>query len=139
MKLTKSGKLHVSERDVERTIIAMLRADGWTCFPLRREAVKRGSGRAIELPEGCADWVAVKPQWTPAKLAELLQPLSWQTCGYTIFFELKATNARTAAKRKREQTAWREGMERRGFVCYQAPDGEADPIGHFKQWYEVVK
>ena len=138
MKLTKGGKLHVSEREVERTVIEMLRADGWTCFPLRREAVRRGSGRAIELPDGCADWVALRqtPNCIDPCGFPLPLPDEWAV---VMFFELKAANARTSAKRKREQTAWREDMERRGFVCYQAPDGEADPIGHFKQWYEGVK
>ena len=60
MKLDKRGKLKVSEADVQKPIVALLRASGWVVRPAPRMGHHKRGGPAYEIPVGEPDLICVK-------------------------------------------------------------------------------
>lgn len=59
MKLTKDGGLRVSEAQVQRACIELLRAEGWIVRPAARDGRKAARG-AYSVPAGEPDLIALK-------------------------------------------------------------------------------
>ncbi len=59
MKLDKRGKIALSERDIQRQVIELLRAHGWIVRPAPRNGTKAIRG-AFSVPAGEPDLICVK-------------------------------------------------------------------------------
>ena len=67
-----------------------------------------------------------------------LRPTGQPGVTQTFFAELKAPLARTRKKRLESQTEWAQGMRQKGFLCYQCPDLEPNPLEHFLAFYRAM-
>lgn len=115
LSLDKHGRLKVSEADVVKAITQLAAFRGWLAIQTPAEAFLPSGRRVVN--SGFGDLVLVHPS-RPA-----------------MFVEAKRPNALTTPARRKKQEAWQQDMQQRGYIAYRCPDGCADPVNHFREWY----
>jgi hypothetical protein len=126
LKLDRDGKLAIPEAEVERTIEAFLRAEGWEYIHTKAENVKRSGAPAHA--KYTLDALAVRA------LAHCNRGMD-PGLSHTFYLELKKRRATTAKARLKGQTDTVEWLRSQGFLVYQAKENDPDPVGSFEQWY----
>lgn len=100
LQLDERGRLKLTERDVTKQCIDLLRLEGWYCIRLESELVTGPSGKPKRLGEtGQPDWLIIRS----------VSPLPWLE---GFFLEFKAPGR----KPRPSQRAWHERMQRDGYT-----------------------